>query len=136
MRTLVMIVVLWSLVVASAVAQERRGQLRVSVRSEGEPIAGASVVAGGQTVATGADGVAQVDAAPGPVVVTVTKEGFFDGKGEGVVRADQVATVEIELFAQPEVEEEEEDFRAPRGDIKAEDVFGKSSAYVDEEDED
>ena len=36
---------------------------------------------------------------------------------------------------EPEVEEEEEDFRAPRGDIKAEDVFGKSSGYVDEEDE-
>jgi hypothetical protein len=37
---------------------------------------------------------------------------------------------------EPEVEEEEEDFRAPRGDIKAEDVFGKSTGYVDEEDED
>ena len=37
---------------------------------------------------------------------------------------------------EPEVEEEEEDFRASRGDIKAEDVFGKSKAYVDEEDED
>jgi len=37
---------------------------------------------------------------------------------------------------EPEVEEEEEDFRAPRGDLKAEDVFGKSSGYVDEEDED
>ena len=36
---------------------------------------------------------------------------------------------------EPEIEEEEEDFRAPRGDIKAEDVFGKSSGYVDEEDE-
>ncbi|USQ96830.1 DUF1013 domain-containing protein [Caulobacter sp. RL271] len=36
---------------------------------------------------------------------------------------------------EPEVEEEEEDFRAPRGDIKAEDVFGKSTGYVDEEDE-
>ena len=35
---------------------------------------------------------------------------------------------------EPEVEEEE-DFRAPRGDIKAEDVFGKSTGYVDEEDE-
>ena len=33
---------------------------------------------------------------------------------------------------EPEVEE---DFRAPRGDIKAEDVFGKSTGYVDEEDE-
>ncbi|AZS22743.1 MULTISPECIES: DUF1013 domain-containing protein [unclassified Caulobacter] len=37
---------------------------------------------------------------------------------------------------EPEVEEEEEDFRAPRGDLKAEDVFGKSTGYVDEEDED
>ena len=38
---------------------------------------------------------------------------------------------------EPDVEEEEEDFRAPRGDIKAEDVFGKSSSnYADDEDED
>ena len=37
---------------------------------------------------------------------------------------------------EPEVEEEEEDFRAKRGDLKAEDVFGKSTGYVDEEDED
>ncbi len=37
---------------------------------------------------------------------------------------------------EPEVEEEEEDFRAKRGDLKAEDVFGQSSGYVDEEDED
>ena len=106
MRTLVVIVVLWWLAAPSVVAQERRGQLRVSVRSDGEPIAGASVVASGHTVGTGADGVAQVDAPPGPVVVTVTKQGFFDGKGEALVTADQVTTVEIELIAQPEVEEE------------------------------
>jgi hypothetical protein len=37
---------------------------------------------------------------------------------------------------EPEVEEEEEDFRTKRGEIKAEDVFGQSSGYVDEEDED
>ncbi|MDR7231302.1 hypothetical protein J2X45_002397 [Caulobacter sp. BE264] len=37
---------------------------------------------------------------------------------------------------EPEVEEEEEDFRAKRGEIKAEDVFGQSTGYVDEEDED
>ena len=35
---------------------------------------------------------------------------------------------------EPEVEEE--DFRAKRGEIKAEDVFGQSTGYVDEEDED
>lgn len=37
---------------------------------------------------------------------------------------------------EPEIEEEEEDFRAKRGEIKAEDVFGQSTGYVDEEDED
>lgn len=37
---------------------------------------------------------------------------------------------------EPEIEEEEEDYRAKRGEIKAEDVFGQSSGYVDEEDED
>ena len=37
---------------------------------------------------------------------------------------------------EPEVEEEEEDFRAPRGDIKAEDVFGKSTYVADDEEDD
>src|SRR5688500_406604 len=45
MRTLSMTVFVWSFAAAMAFSQEPRGQLRVIVRSEGEPVVGASVVA-------------------------------------------------------------------------------------------
>lgn len=106
MRTLMLTVFVWSFVVAVAFAQETRGQLRVVVRSEGQLVAGASVAAGGPSIDTGADGVAQIDAAPGPTIVTATKAGFFEGKAEAHVSAGQVTTVEIELTPQPTVEEE------------------------------
>jgi outer membrane receptor for ferrienterochelin and colicins len=106
MRAFSMTVFVWSFLAAALLAQDPRGQLRVIVRSEGEPVTGASVVAGGRSTDTGADGVAELDAAPGPVLVTATKEGFFDGKAEAQVTAGQTTSVEIELIAQPEVEEE------------------------------
>jgi iron complex outermembrane receptor protein len=89
-----------------AFAQELRGQLRVVVRSEGAPVAGAAVTAGDRSVETGADGVAQVDAAPGLVPVVVAKARFFDGQADARVLAGEVTTVDVELIAQPEIEEE------------------------------
>lgn len=106
MRNGSMIVFVWLLVAAPALAQEPRGQLRVVVRSGGEPVAGALVAAGGRTADTRADGVAELDAAPGSILVVATKARFFDGKAEAQVTAGQTTTVEIELTAQPEVEEE------------------------------
>lgn len=106
MRTLLMVVFVSLFSGTVAFSQEPRTQLRVVVRSEGQPVAGATVVAGARSGQTDADGVAQLDAVPGIATVTATKEGFFDGKGETQVTAGQVATVEIELTAQPDLEEE------------------------------
>jgi iron complex outermembrane receptor protein len=106
MRTLLMVVFVSLFSGTVAFSQEPRTQLRVVVRSEGQPVAGATVVAGSRSGQTDADGVAQLDAVPGTATVTATKEGFFDGKGETQVTAGQVATVEIELTAQPDLEEE------------------------------
>lgn len=106
MRTVSMTVCVWSFVAMVAFAQDPRGQLRVIVRSEGQPVAGASVVAGGRLAETGADGVVQLDAPPGSATLTATKDGFFEGKGEALVLADQVTILEIELTAEPEVDEE------------------------------
>ena len=71
-----------------------------------------------------------------PVKKAAEKKAKDDAK-RGIVPEDPTLRPASEAGQfEPEVEEEEEDFRAPRGDIKAEDVFGKSSGYVDEEDED
>jgi len=89
-----------------AFAQEPRGQLRVAVRADDAPVAGAMVTAGGQSLATGNDGVAVIDVAPGTVRVTAAREGYFEGTAEARVAAGQVAAVEIDLVAAPDVDEE------------------------------
>lgn len=106
MRTFSMVVCVWLGVVTAVLAQEPRGQLRVIVTSDGQPVAGATVVTAGRSAETGADGVAQFDATAGTATVTATKDGFAQGKAEALVTAGQMATVEIELAAQLEVEEE------------------------------
>jgi iron complex outermembrane receptor protein len=105
MRTFSMMVFVSSFVAAAA-AQEPRGQLRVVVRSEHGPVAGASVVVGERSGETDADGVAQMEAPPGAVLVRVTKAGFFDARAEAIVTPGRVTTIEIALTAQPDVKEE------------------------------
>jgi iron complex outermembrane receptor protein len=99
-------VVACSLVAATAFAQELRGQLRVVVQSEGVPVAGATVVVQTRSIETGDDGVALLDTSPGSVKVSVTKAGFFDSHVDAKVTAGQVTALEVELIAQPEVEEQ------------------------------
>lgn len=106
MRMCAVWIVLWSLPAAPTLAQEPRGQLRVLVRAEGEPIAGAAVAADGHATETDANGVATLDAAPGTARMTVTKPGFFDLRADVLVTAGQVTTVEVALTARPELDEE------------------------------
>jgi iron complex outermembrane receptor protein len=87
-------------------AQQPFGQLRVAVRSESAPVAGATVSVGDRSADTGGDGVARIDLPPGQSRVTVAKEGFLDAQAEVRIAAGQTTTAEVELTALPEVEEE------------------------------
>lgn len=87
-------------------AQERRPVVRVEVRSTEGPVGDASVKAGGHTERTDAAGVALISAAPGPLEITVSKDGFFESTTHLDVTAGKDLSVTIDLVAQPKVEEE------------------------------
>jgi iron complex outermembrane receptor protein len=89
-----------------ALAQEPAGRLRVVVRSEGAPVAGATITVGERSVESGEDGAAVLDVPAGDVRVVVTKDGFFAAQADAQVAAGQTATLEVELTEQPEIEEE------------------------------
>jgi outer membrane receptor for ferrienterochelin and colicins len=57
-------------------AQAPPAEIQIVVRSESGPIARAQVVAGGTTTETNADGRTTLRVGPGPVEITVIKEGF------------------------------------------------------------
>ena len=63
-------------------AQEQRAAVRVDVRSDGQPVSGATVRAGAVSVATDASGTAALNASAGSLRVTVSKEGFLDATAE------------------------------------------------------
>ena len=90
----------------AATAQERDGTLRVVVRSEGAPVAGATVTAGTRSAETGEAGAVQLQLPAGSVLVVVRKEGFFESAHDARVIAGQSSTIEVDLVQQPEVEEE------------------------------
>ena len=90
----------------AATAQERDGTLRVVVRSEGVPVAGATVTAGTRSAETDDAGAVQLQLPAGAVRVVVRKEGFFEFAHDAQVIAAQSTTVEVDLVRPPEVEEE------------------------------
>jgi len=78
-------------------AQIDRAAIRVEVRSAGEPVAGATILAGGTTIVTGPDGTASVLVSPGAVEITVTKDGYLPAVSALTVRAGERRSLEIEL---------------------------------------
>jgi outer membrane receptor for ferrienterochelin and colicins len=57
-------------------AQAPPAEIQIAVRSESGPIARAQVIMGGRTTETDADGWTTLRVAPGPVEITIIKEGF------------------------------------------------------------
>jgi outer membrane receptor for ferrienterochelin and colicins len=98
--------VVCALVAGAAFAQAPAGQVRVVVRSGGAPLPGASVTAGERSAVTAEDGAVLIEVPPGPVRVTVVMAGFFEVQAEAVATAGQVAAIEVELVAEPDVDEE------------------------------
>jgi len=80
--------------------------VRVEVRTDEQPVQGASVAAGGVRVTTDATGTAQLNARAGALRLTVSKKGFLDATAELTIEAGRDATVTVALVRQPVVEEE------------------------------
>jgi outer membrane receptor for ferrienterochelin and colicins len=78
--------------------------VRVEVRAENGPLAGAVVGLGGVSAVTGGDGVAILAVPPGPTQLTVTHEGFLPVVQD--VTATAGTPIVVDLVAAPEVEEE------------------------------
>ena len=87
-------------------AQNGPATVRVEVRSERGPVAGATVRLEDRSAATDAAGIARVIANVGMVTIVVSKEGFLEAATEVVVEEDREATATITLVAQPTLEEE------------------------------
>lgn len=87
-------------------AQDRPYFLRVEVTSDGAPLTGVTVVAGGLTAMTDASGTVLLSLAGGPVRLTVSKDGFVDAVAEVTVDAGAGTTVTVDLVRAPTVEED------------------------------
>jgi iron complex outermembrane receptor protein len=93
--------------IGSAVgAQPEQGELRLSVRSEGAAIAGATVVAGSVTVVSDATGSVVLRLPAGTVRVSVRHPDYFDVAQDVQIVPGRATLVEIDLGRRPTVEEE------------------------------
>ena len=79
--------------------------VRVEVRSDEGPVAGAAVTVAGREAGTDASGTATLALPPGPAQVTVVKDGFLPATVDITV-GDRELQVIVELTAPPEVAEE------------------------------
>jgi len=95
------------LIPADAVAAvQGLSTVRVEVRHDGAPVAGAEVLVNGTTYRTDADGTATASVAAGAVDITVVREGFAPLTTSVTVAAGQTQAVLVDLQMQPAIEEE------------------------------
>jgi iron complex outermembrane receptor protein len=101
-RALVWLCVLLGPVVVQA---QPPAAMTVRVQSGDRPVAGALVAAAAEQATTDAGGRATLGVAPGPVTVTVTKQGFADATHSVTVPASGIDVI-FDLVALPAVQEE------------------------------
>jgi outer membrane receptor for ferrienterochelin and colicins len=109
------------LALSGSPALAQTATVRVEVRSENGPVAGADVFVNGAVQKTNARGVVTATVAPGTVEVVVVKEGFAPASASVDVRANQQQPVAIELIRGSSVEEHVT-VSATRTDQRLEDV--------------
>ena len=96
----------WAAVVLVAIGRAQApAPLVIRVQSDDGPAAGAIVSVGAQKAATGEDGRVSLRVAPGPVTITVTKEGFIDVR-QAVTVPETGVEIAIDIVAMPDIEEE------------------------------
>jgi outer membrane receptor for ferrienterochelin and colicins len=80
--------------------QDQRATIRVEVRANDTPVAGAAVVIAGENFITDDQGSARATVAPGRLVITIAKDGFLPATttAEVVAGERRVITVELETL--------------------------------------
>ena len=95
-------VLVWLL---AAVLQEPTAMVQIVVTAGNAPVSRAQVVLAGKTVETGDDGRVSLQAAPGPVEITVVKTGFNPVTVTATATEGQPQVVEVALERQTAIEE-------------------------------
>ena len=104
-----------------AALQETVGTLHIEVRAQDAPVDNAEVVVRGVTHRTDASGRVVVTTAPGPIEVTVVKDGFLPTTTTVRLAPGAEQDLLVELPAQPTVEEHVTVVAATRTDKRLED---------------
>ena len=119
---LVLLFGIGALSVSAPVAEQQpRVSVRVEVRSAGQPIADAEVIAAGVTRRTDSSGIAIVSAELGAIQITVVKAGFLPATVTAQPSVDEPRAVVIELERQPAIEEHVTVVATTRTDKRLED---------------
>ena len=85
--------------------QSGQSSIACTVTAGGAPVAGAEIRVSGRTYMTDARGEVRIDVTPGPVDLTIVKEGFAPVTTTVTVAAGQQQAVAIELEKPPTIEE-------------------------------
>src|SRR4051812_8130761 len=109
-RSVVALVLLYSLVAVSIanaqVPQSQSGAvIEITVTAETRGVPQAQVIVGGKTVQTDANGRVTLQVAPGPIEITIVKEGFNPVTVTATAIAGQSQTIPIPLERQTAIEE-------------------------------
>jgi iron complex outermembrane receptor protein len=105
MRQLGCLVVWTCVVFTSGARAQAPAPLVVRVQTNGTPVASATVTVGDQKADTGADGRVSISVVPGPVTISVTKDGFAEVKQPVTVPEFGIEVI-VDLIAIPALEEE------------------------------
>ena len=93
------------LAMLSPFAQAQTTSVRVQVRANGNPVAGAEVTAGTQTGKTNAEGFVVLSLPAGPAEVAIVKDGFLPALVAITTEAGPERQVVVDLVEQPAIEE-------------------------------
>lgn len=115
--------VMWCVLVAlsGSPALAQTASVRVEVRAEAGPVAGAEVIVNGASHTTDADGIVVVNVPAGTADIVVVKTGFAPASASVQVQAGQQQPVVFDLTKEPTVREEVT-VSATRTDKRLEDV--------------
>ena len=92
--------------IVGLLAQDSKATIRVHVSAGGKPLGGAAVAIAGASYATDEHGLVRTAVRPGPLRISVTKEGFLPATVAVEAAAAVDNAVAIELVAAPTLEEE------------------------------